>query len=147
MHNARSMRRRQSIRNLHRILQCLAGFQTLAPNHVMEGLTLDIFHCDEIHPSGRVDIVDVDDVGMVQRGGCFRLLHEPPLALGVRDPVGRQDLNRNWSVEMRVSGFVHQAHATAAQFCHETVVGNRLASHSCSPPGSCLAMVFSKRII
>ena len=133
MHNARGMRRRQSIGNLHRIMQCLTSFQTLAPNQVVEGLTLDILHRDENDTRGRVDIVDVDDVGMVQRRGRFRLLHEAPIALGVLDPLGRQDLDRHGPVEMRVSGFVYHAHAAAAQFCHETVVGNGLASHSCSP--------------
>ena len=40
-------------------------------------------------PESVIDIVDVHDVGVVQRGGCFGLLYKAPLALGVRDPLGR----------------------------------------------------------
>ena len=55
-------------------------------------LPAHVLHHDEVAAVGRLDLVNGDDVGMVERGGGLRFLHEPPAAALVRHPVGGSTL-------------------------------------------------------
>ena len=55
-------------------------------------LAVDELHGDEGHAVGGVDVVDVDDVGVVEGGGGLGFLDKAALAIGVRPGVGRESL-------------------------------------------------------
>ncbi len=70
------------------------------------------------------DIVQLTDVGMVQRrnGPSFAL--KPPAPVGVpREGLG-QDLNRDVTAEPRIASLVHVAHAAGAQR-HEDLIRSK----------------------
>jgi hypothetical protein len=49
-------------------------------------------------------VIDVDDVGMIQRRGGLRLLLETSPALGASGRICTQDLDGYWPIEMRIEG-------------------------------------------
>ena len=132
MDNSRRVGRRQSVRDLHRILQRLSERQPLARNHLVQRLARDVLHGDEVEAVIAGDIVNGDDVGVIQRRGRFCLLHEAPLALSVRDFLRRQDFDGDKAIEVRVPGFVNHAHPALAQFLDDLVVRNGPSDHG--PP-------------
>ena len=67
---------------------------------------------------------------MIQRGGGPRLLHEAPLALRIRDLLGRQHLKRDEAFEMRVAGAVDHAHAAFSSLFQHFVMRDRATGHS-----------------
>ena len=72
-------------------------------------------------------IVDLDDIGMDQRGGRARFLHES-LQMNFVSGQGRsQDLNRRRTVQVLVDGVVDIGHATT---------GNRAFDAIGSDPGA-----------
>ena len=62
-----------------------------------------------------VDVVDVNDVGVIQGRGRLGFLDEPSLALGVSDLLRRQDLEGNRTVEVGVAGLVDHSHPALAE--------------------------------
>src|SRR5258706_4954191 len=60
------------------------------------------------------DVIDVNDIGMIERGGRPRFLHETPLALGVAGFCSREHLDCNEATEASGAGPVHEAHASLA---------------------------------
>ena len=73
------------------------------------------------------DLVNGRDVGMVDRGSRFRLLHETTTPRFVCHQLGRQNLERHFPIEFRVERAVDNAHAAAAQLLLDFVVGERAA--------------------
>ena len=77
----------------------------------------------KVVPSSLVDFVDGDDVGVIQRGGGARLLHEPAVAVRIGGRFGRQHLDGDRPAEPDIDRTVNDPHAAAAQLLVETVVG------------------------
>ena len=90
--------------------------------HPIERRALDQLHRDEGRARVLVDVVDRDDVRVVEGGGRARLLHEPPVAIGIGRRFWRQHLDGDGPAEPRIDGAVDHAHAAAADFGFETVV-------------------------
>src|SRR5437879_6346086 len=88
-----------------------------------------------VAPSGRfgVDVVNVDDAGVIQGGGRFRLLHKAALALGAGSGIWAQHLDGDGTVEMGIESPIHNAHAALAELGIYPVMAQRLADHSGSP--------------
>ncbi len=61
------------------------------------------------------EAVDRRDVGMVQCRQCFGFALEPGDALRIRDERRRQDLDRDFSIELRVARAIDLTHPTAAE--------------------------------
>ena len=81
----------------------------------IKGLPGHELHDDEVDALGGLDLVDGDDVGVVESGDRARLLLEAGAAGLVRQPVCRQDLDRDLAAEARVAGAVDLAHASRAE--------------------------------
>ena len=100
----------------------------LAENFV-ERLALQELHGYESLAGVVFDGVDNADARMVERGGRAGLaeeaLHRGSVAIGL---VG-QKLESHATAELGVLGFVDHAHAAAADFAENFVVGDRLAVH------------------
>ena len=61
------------------------------------------------------DVVNVNDVGVIQRGSCLGFLHETAPALLVGELFGRQRLERDKPIQASVTRFPHSTHAAFAE--------------------------------
>ncbi len=102
----------------------------------MSGLDLLVepFAFEEGHRDKRLaldlaDLVDVADVGMIQRGGCFGLSPETGFAFLITEQVGRKELQSDGTFEVGVLRLVDNAHAALAEFLGDLVVRDGLADH------------------
>ena len=101
---------------------------TLDPR--LERLALVIPHGDEhLAIGGLVGVVNRADVGMVERRGRFGFEHEAFPSVLVAGQIGREELQGDKPIEVRVEGLVDDAHAAATQLFQDPVVGNSLAFH------------------
>jgi len=80
--------------------------------------------------------VDRADIRMFEGRGGLRLLDEAPLGIGIGLEMVRKKLQCDKPVELGVSGFVNNAHATGAEFFQNLVLRNGLADHALLPLGS-----------
>ena len=62
------------------------------------------------------EAVNMRDVGMIEGGECFRFALEPREPFGVARERLRQNLQRNVTIQLRVAGAIHLAHAASADF-------------------------------
>jgi hypothetical protein len=120
---------RQRIGDLDGTFQCFIEPQPLAPDHLVERFARHVFHGDEVDAVGLRDVVDVNDVGMVKSGYCLGLLYEPPLSLGIGDFLGRQNLDGDEPVQVRVPGLVHHAHSAVAERFDDMIVQDGASDH------------------
>ena len=100
---------------------------------LLEALPLDELHRDEGLPLVLVDLVYRADIGMVERGGGLRLVHEAGLGLLVAGELGMEELEGDGAIELRVLGLVHDAHPALAELLEDPVMGDRFADHG-DPP-------------
>ena len=129
MHNAGGMRFGQGISNLNRILKGVGKRQIFAALQLIERLALDEFHGNEIIAVVGGNVINRDDVRMVQRRSRPGFLHKALPAFRVAHLVGRQQLQRDRPVQVRVERLVDDAHATFAELLLNLVVGQGLARH------------------
>src|SRR6202020_1604045 len=97
-----------------------------ARDAVPEWLPLQQFNRDEASPTGLVDLIDRADVRVVQRGCGFGFSLETAESLYVLGEFVGQKLQGDVAAESQVLGFIYDAHAPAANFAKDAVVGNRL---------------------
>ncbi len=73
------------------------------------------------------DVVDGGDVRMIERGGGARFAHQPLAAFdGLR--IGALDrLQRDFSIEARILGQPHHAHAAGTELAENAIRPNRCA--------------------
>ena len=129
MHDSGVMRLREPFRHLGEVAeehrQRLPGVMDLfAERHAV-----DVLHRDEGRALAVADLVDVRDVGMIERGGGFGLSDETLHAITIRRDVGRQDLQRHFPIELRILGQIHLAHPAGAEQRGDPVVFERAVDH------------------
>ena len=61
------------------------------------------------------DVIDGYDVGMIQRGRCAGFVLEASATIGVAGECGLQDLDRDVTIQPRVSREVHHTHTAETQ--------------------------------
>ena len=74
-------------------------------------------------------LVNGADVGMVQRGCGLRFALETSERVCVFGYIVRQELQGDKAMQLYVFGLVDHAHAAAAQFRDNAVMGDGLADH------------------
>ncbi len=129
VHDTGRVRGRQGIRDLDSVGEGLAEGQRLLPDRLVQRLSLDELHRDEVAVAGLRDLVDRDDAGMVQRRGRLRFLQEAAALVVGAGAVGRQELERRGAVQQHVAGLVDHAHAALAQLFEHLVVSDGRAVH------------------
>jgi hypothetical protein len=87
-----------------------------------EVVPADIRHHEEDEPFHLVDRVDVDDVGVVERGGGLGFAKEARADLASERELRRQDLDRDVPLEPPISRAVDDAHPAASDLGLELVV-------------------------
>src|SRR4029077_20349402 len=81
-----------------------------------------------------INFVDGADVGMVQGGGGAGFALKALQRLRVGSNIWRKYFEGDEASEFDVFGLVDDAHATAAEFVDDAVVGDGLANHAGSRP-------------
>jgi hypothetical protein len=83
---------RHGVRHRKGDAQQIVQAEPVARDERVEAGAAHILHHDEVDVAFRLDLVDRDDAGMVQRGRGLRLLEEATPAILVVHPVGGQNL-------------------------------------------------------
>ena len=123
------MGRIERSRNRDRVVQRTLDRQTGFRDQPLERLAVDELHDDEINAVRLVDVVDRDDVRVIERGGRPRFPDEAPLAIGIGDRAGSDDLERDGAVQTRVDRTVDDAHPAFAEPGRDRVVRKPGAKH------------------
>jgi hypothetical protein len=84
---------------------------------------------NEVHVPGRLDVIDMQNIWMIQRRSGFGFLHKTPFPLWISGFLRRQHFERDEAVEAGIAGLVHDAHPTFAKFRVDPVVADRPADH------------------
>ncbi len=111
MDDAGGVRLGERVGEGHGVAQHVAKGESLAIDRLVQGLPSHILHGDEELAFGFIDIVDVNDVGVIETGGGFGLAHEAAAAVGIADGFGQQHFESDVAIQMAVAGFVDRAHA------------------------------------
>ena len=112
--------------DLNRQIQQIFQFHGAAGDGVLQRLAVQKLHGDERLPFRLADIVNRADVGMVQGGRGLRFSLETRQRLRVFRDVVRQEFQRDKTVQAGILGFVHHAHASAAEAFYDAIVGEGL---------------------
>ena len=102
---------------------------------LLEVLPLDELEGEEGLPVGLLEPVDRGDVRVVEGGEEVGLALEAPQALFVLRHLGRQHLDRDVPVEVRVGGAVDLAHPPGPESRGDLVVRQGLSDQGRAPPG------------
>jgi hypothetical protein len=127
------MRPRQRVGNLDGILQGRGEPQPFAVYQVIEGLSGDVLHCDEVRAVNMINVMNGDDVRVIQGRGSLGFLNEAPLAIGVGDSFCRQHLDGDVAVEMGVAGPLNDTHAAFAESLSDLIMAERPSDHGSLP--------------
>jgi hypothetical protein len=104
------------------------SFSPLRPDQLAQRLALDVFHGDIVNAVLLIDVVYVNDVGMIQGRGRLSFLDKSSFAFGVSDLLRRKDLQGNRTGEVSIPGLVDHSHPALAQLVEDLVVRD-------GPPG------------
>ena len=105
----------QSMSDLQGIVQSLAHRDRSAAQPLAQGFSLKQFGYDVGRSLVSADVEYRKNIGMVQGGGGQGLLLKAAQSVGVQRQRLRQDLDRYFALEARVTGAVDLAHAARAQ--------------------------------
>ena len=115
MDNSFFVRRRQPMRDLHRVIKRFAHGEGPAAQPVPQCLALKQFRNNVGRTFARSDVEHGKNVGMIQSGGRERLLLEATHAVGVERKRLRQYLDGDIAPKPRVAGAIHFAHPSRAK--------------------------------
>ena len=78
-------------------------------------LAFNELHRDEVQVVVNADLVNVGDIGMVQRRGCLRFLHEAAQAITASAAAVAQHFDGNLALEIVIEGEINLAHPARAE--------------------------------
>ena len=119
----------QRIDNLGSQLQQLFGGERLAADSVLERLSLQQLHGDEVLAVRFVNLMNSADVRMIERRGGKRFSLKAFTSSGIILHIGRQELQRDMAMQLEVFGFVHHTHPAATELRENAIVRDCLANH------------------
>ena len=75
------------------------------------------------------DLIDVRDIGMIERRGRYCLVYEAPHSICIRREIRRKNLQRDFPTQLRILGQVHLAHPAGTEQGGDPVVFERAVDH------------------
>jgi len=90
---------------------------------VVERLSFDQFHREEVGAVSFLDRVERDDVRMIEGGDGARFALEAGEALGIAGHVGREHLERYVAAEFGIRSAVNLTHSASANRARDAIVG------------------------
>ncbi len=130
MHDSLRVSGIERISNLHTPVKDLFHIQRLAANQVLERLSLQQLHGDEVLAIRFVDLVNRADVRVVERGRGESFPLEGLAGSRIILQFCRQELQRDMAVQLEVFGFVHHTHPAAAELFNDAIVRDGFADHA-----------------
>ena len=115
VHDAGAMRCGESAGDSRANVKQTFDRRTAAINFVAKRGAVDEFRDDVGCAVVVADVIDHQDVGMIQCPGGNGLLCEPALARRINDGRLRQNFDCDFSMEPRIAGPIHFAHAAGAE--------------------------------
>jgi hypothetical protein len=116
MDDAVSVRGDERARHLRGDIERLSEFERSAPQSLAQRFTRNQFGGEEVPAlAGLLDVIDRHDVGMIQRGGGAGLLDEARHTPVIRSNIGGEELERDFTPELRVDRAIDFSHPTGAQ--------------------------------
>ena len=133
MNDALGVRSRQRVRNLNTHIEQLVDVHGFAPDTLPQALPLQLFHDDERMAVMILDFVDGADAGVIQQGRGASLALEALHGFAIAGEVVGEKFYGHVAAQPCVFRLIDHAHATAAQFSQNSIVGDRLADHGPDP--------------
>ncbi len=124
------MRRVKRVGDLDGEGQDRLDLHRLFGNAVLQGHAIQKLHGDEGFAMLVVNFVNGADVGMVQRGGSFRLALEAAESLRIFGNFIGQELEGDKAAKFNVFGFIDDTHPAAAEHFNDAVMRDGLADHA-----------------
>ena len=133
MDDAGGVRRIQRVRQLHEDAGDLAYRHRTMCEARGQGFAGVVRHGDERLAGMVANLVDRRDVGMIERtrGAC--LPQQASSGLRIMDRSRRQEFQRNPTLQVRIFGQIHRAHAPGADVADDSVVRDGRADHGTCP--------------
>ncbi len=127
MDDALVVRELERVANLRHDGQRLARADATGGEQLPQVHAIHEFHDEEIQSIGAAEIMDGNDAWVVEPGQRLGFAGEPFGESGVLTNPGRQNLERDDAVEFLLPGFVHRAHAAAADELEDFELGKLAA--------------------
>ena len=121
MNNAVIVCRDQRISDLPGVLQCIVHTKRAHGDAVVERLTLDVLHDQEVRAVLVADIVQGADVGMVETGNGVGFTTEARQPLRITGEVFRKDLDGDGPSETGVGSLVDFAHPARTDLADDLI--------------------------
>jgi hypothetical protein len=121
MNNAVSMRRVERVGDLGPDSKHLVDRQRAAQQAVRQRLTRKMFHHEEVDAVLRADVVERADVRVGEARDRAGFVAEAFLTIGIGGEVGRQNLDRDRTIQPGVARFVDLAHAACPERASDLV--------------------------
>src|SRR5258705_11266389 len=122
MNDSGCMSFRQSLRHLNQILQQLREWCFVSMDLMAERFAVDKLHRDVVRAFALTDLVDMRDVWMIESSGRLCFTNKPLHSITIRREVGRQNLQRDFTIELGVLPQVHLAHPACADLGDDAVM-------------------------
>ncbi len=103
--------------------QKLSQFRMFTMNLLAQRLAIDELHRDEVRAIGFTNLVDVRDVRMIEGRGRLCLANEAFHPFAIRGNLGRQKLQRNFTIEFCVLRQINLTHSARTDFGKDAIVG------------------------
>jgi hypothetical protein len=123
------MGRVQRLRDLNRQRQERFHLHRPARDLVIQGFSIQEFHCDKALVAVPANLVNSADVWMVQGRGSPRFPAETLQSLRVLRDLQRQKLQRNETTELGIFSLIDNSHPATAKFLDDAVMGYGLPDH------------------
>src|SRR5215471_3498259 len=85
-----------------------------AMSHFAQRLPIDELHRDEVHAVALTDLVNVRNVGVIERRGGGGLLLEAAHSISIGSKVGRQYFQRDFAVQASILSQINLTHPAYA---------------------------------
>src|SRR5713226_5852388 len=119
----------QRVSNLNPQLHYLVNFHSLPGDAVLERLTFQKLHGNEVLAFVLVDFMNGADVGMVQGRGGASFALEAFQGLVISGQLFGKEFESDKAAELGVLGLVHHAHPTSTQLLQDAIMRDSLADH------------------
>jgi hypothetical protein len=119
--------RPQGIGQGDRQLEQPLGGEALLGDQLVQAVSLDMGHGEEVNPVRLLDREDGDDIRVIEGGQGPGLPLQALQTVGIAGQIGRQDLERHPALELGVLGQVDLPHPAGAQPGSDPVVGELFA--------------------
>ena len=129
MYDAGGVRGGERVGHLRGDAQRIGEPHAFARNQLVQGLAIQQLHDDVGLAVLFADFVDGDDIGMVQSGSGFGLLHEARATVGIGAAGFGQQFDGDETVQALVAGLVDPAHAAFADFFEQGEMPQFAAVH------------------